>query len=156
MLKTDSLRETLTNSSKWCRANPEAFSVFVEEGSIETTGETPSFLYRYTLVLFVMNFAGDIDDFTLPLMAWLWRNQPDLLLNPEKNRDIKFTTLINNDDTADILFEMPLRERVKVTLDERGVPRAEHLAEPKPRTPSADGDWSAIFEDVTWEADAHE
>ena len=113
-------------------------------------------MYRYTLVLFVMNFAGDIDDFTLPLMAWLWHNQPDLLLNPEKNRDIKFTTLINNDDTADILFEMPLRERVKVTLDEKGIPRAEHLPEPKPRIPSADGDWSAIFEDVTWEADAHE
>lgn len=62
-------------------------------------------MYRYTPVLFVMNFAGDIDDFTLPLMAWLWHNQTDLLLNPEKNRNIKFTTLINNDDTADILLK---------------------------------------------------
>jgi len=156
MLKVDSLRETLTCANKWCRANPEAFTVFVEEGSIETTGETSSFMYRYTLVLFVMSFAGDIDDFTLPLMAWFWHNQPDLLLNPEKNRDIKFTTLINNDDTADILFEMPLRERVKVSLDENGIPRAEHLPEPKSRIPSADGDWSAIFEDVMWEANAHE
>lgn len=156
MLKVDSLRETLTSANKWCRANPEAFTVFVEEGSIETTGETSSFMYRYTLVLFVMSFAGDIDDFTLPLMAWFWHNQPDLLLNPEKNRDIKFTTLINNDDTADILFEMPLRERVKVSLDENGIPRAEHLPEPKSRIPSADGDWSAIFEDVMWEANAHE
>ncbi|TNL00475.1 phage tail protein, partial [Kosakonia cowanii] len=85
-----------------------------------------------------------------------WHNQPDLLLNPEKNRNIKFTTLINNDDTADILFEMPLCERVKVTPDENGIPRAEHLPEPKLRLPSADGDWRAIFEDVTWEADAHE
>lgn len=100
MLKADSLRETLTRANKWCRANPEAFTVFVEEGNIETTGETPSFMYRYTLVLFVMNFAGDIDDFTLPLMAWLWHNQPDLLLNPEKNRNVKFTTLINNDDSG--------------------------------------------------------
>lgn len=67
-----------------CRANPEARTVFVEEGGIETTGETPSFMYRYSLVLFVMNYAGSIDDFTLPLMAWLWFNQPDLLLNPDK------------------------------------------------------------------------
>lgn len=43
--------------------------MFVEEGGIETTGETPSFMYRYSLVLFVMNYAGSIDDFTLPLMA---------------------------------------------------------------------------------------
>lgn len=148
MLKADSLREALTRANKWCRANPEAFTVFVEEGTIETTGETPSFIYRYTLVLFVMNFAGDIDDFTLPLMAWLWHNQPDLLLNPEKNRKIKFTTLINNDDTADIVFEMPLCERVKVSLDEHGIPCAEHLPEPKPRALPADSSWHAIFEDV--------
>lgn len=96
-----------------------------------------------------MNFAGDIDDFTLPLMAWLWHNQPDLLLNPEKNRDIKFTTLINNDDTADILLKCAARAR-EGHLDANGIPRAEHLPEPKPRIPSADGDWSAIFEDVTW------
>lgn len=153
MLKTDSLRETLTRTSKWCRANPEAFSVFVEEGSIETTGETASFMYRYTLVLFVMNFAGDIDDFTLPLMAWLWHNQPDLLLNPEKNQDIKFTTLINNDDTADVLFEMPLRERVRVALDENGIPRAEHLPEPVSRIPSSEGSWSTVFDDVAWGTD---
>ncbi|EMW3574805.1 phage tail protein [Yersinia enterocolitica] len=148
MLKADSLREALTRANKWCRANPEAFTVFVEEGAIETTGETPSFIYRYTLVLFVMNFAGDIDDFTLPLMAWLWHNQPDLLLNPEKNRKIKFTTLINNDDTADIMFEMPLCERVKVSLDEHGMTRAEHLPEPKPRALPVDNGWHVIFEDV--------
>lgn len=146
MLKANSLRETLTRSNVWCRANPEAFTVFVEEGSIETTGETASFMYRYTLVLFVMNFAGGIDDFTLPLMAWLWHNQPDLLLNPEKNREIKFTTLVNNDDTADILYEVQIRERVRVRLDENGVPYAEHLPEPKPRLPSGDGDWQAVFE----------
>ncbi|MFQ9621298.1 MAG: phage tail protein [Enterobacteriaceae bacterium] len=54
-----------------------------------------------------MNYAGSIDDFTLPLLAWLWFNQPDLLLNPDKNQQIKFTTLINNDDTADLMFELP-------------------------------------------------
>ncbi|RCU04003.1 phage tail protein, partial [Acinetobacter baumannii] len=85
-------------------------------------GETPSFMYRYSLVLFVMNYAGSIDDFTLPLMAWLWFNQPDLLLNPDKNQQIKFTTLINNDDTADLMFELPVRQRVLVQLDENGVP----------------------------------
>ena len=50
---------------------PGSWTVFVEEGGIETTGETPSFMYRYSLVLFVMNYAGSIDDFTLPLMAAL-------------------------------------------------------------------------------------
>ncbi|MCI4217768.1 phage tail protein [Dickeya dianthicola] len=152
MLKTDSLRDALTASNTWCRANPEAFTVFVEEGGIETTGETPSFLYRYSLVLFVMNFTGDIDDFTLPLMAWLWQNQPDLLLNPQKNREVKFTTLINNDDSADILFEIPVRERVRVTRDDNGILRAEHLPEPRPRLTG--GGWDAVLDDATGETAA--
>ncbi|MGM3160476.1 phage tail protein [Dickeya undicola] len=149
MLKTDSLRDALTASNTWCRANPEAFTVFVEEGGIETTGETPSFLYRYSLVLFVMNFTGDIDDFTLPLMAWLWQNQPDLLLNPQKNREVTFTTLINNDDSADILFEIPVRERVRVTRDDNGILGAEHLPEPRPRLTG--GVWDTVLDDATGE-----
>ncbi|QIZ51407.1 hypothetical protein DWG24_11845 [Dickeya zeae] len=90
-----------------------------------------------------------IDDFTLPLMAWLWQNQPDLLLNPQKNREVKFTTLINNDDSADILFEIPVRERVKVTRDDNGSLRAEHLPEPRPRLTG--GVWDTVLDDATGE-----
>ncbi len=58
MLKTDSLREAMTRSCRWCQANPEKFTIFVESGNIETTGETPSFVYRYQMVMFVMDYAG--------------------------------------------------------------------------------------------------
>lgn len=57
MLKTDSLREAMTRSCRWCQANPEKFTIFVESGNIETTGETPSFVYRYQMVMFVMDYA---------------------------------------------------------------------------------------------------
>lgn len=93
MLKTDSLREAMTRSCRWCQANPEKFTIFVESGNIETTGETPSFVYRYQMVMFVMDYAGELDDLTLPLLAWLSENQPQLLLNPERNQDIKFSPL---------------------------------------------------------------
>lgn len=148
MLKINSLRTALAKSSAWCRANPEAYSVFIESGHVETTGESPSFVYSYQLCLFVMNFAGDIDDFTLPLMAWLWQEQPQLLLNPERNQDIKFTTAINNDDTADLLFQLPVSERVIVSRDNAGRLSAEHKPEPRPRLlPES---WQVIIEDVTW------
>ena len=61
--------------------------MFVEEGGIETTGETPSFMYRYSLVLFVMNYAGSIDDFTLPLMAGSGLISPICCLTPIKPAD---------------------------------------------------------------------
>ena len=146
MLKINSLRQALTGANPWCMANPEAFCVFIESGHIETTGETADFVYAYTLCLFVMNFAGDIDDFTLPLMAWLWHEQPQLLLNPEKNKEIKFTTAINNDDTADLLFELPINERVIVSRDENGKLIGVHKAEPRPRIVP---EWGAMF-DAPW------
>ncbi|EGZ7896032.1 phage tail protein, partial [Escherichia coli] len=116
--------------------NPEKFTIFVESGNIETTGETPSFVYRYQMVMFVMDYAGELDDLTLPLLAWLSENQPQLLLNPERNQDIKFSAVINDDDSADLLFTLPLRERVRITRSSQGTPQAEHLPEPKPRLPS--------------------
>lgn len=64
--------------------------MFAESGNIETTGETPTFVYRYTLVAFVMDFPGHIDELMLPLIVWLMHNQPDLLLNPEKTRTLSF------------------------------------------------------------------
>ena len=149
MLKINSLRDALTRSNQWCKANPEAFSVFIESGHVETTGETADFVYAYTLCLFVMNFAGDLDDFTLPLMAWLWQGQPQLLLNPEKNKEIKFTTAINSDDTADLFFELPISERVIVTRNDDGTLKADHKPEPRPRIQP---EWSGIIEDVTWSA----
>ncbi|MBM2984043.1 phage tail protein, partial [Escherichia coli] len=82
---------------RWCRANPEKFTVFIERGGIETTGETPTFVYNYRLVMFVMGYTGDLDDLTLPLIVWLAENQPQLLLNPERNGDIQFTAAINDD-----------------------------------------------------------
>lgn len=149
MLKSKSLSTHMSTACRWCRANPEKFTVFIERGGIETTGETPTFVYNYRLVMFVMDYTGDLDDLTLPLIVWLAENQPQLLLNPERNGDIQFTAAINDDDSADVLFEVPLRERVRVTRRDDGTLMTEHLPEPKSRIPQ-DGDWSHILEDVTW------
>ncbi|WP_097306006.1 phage tail protein [Escherichia coli] len=150
MLKMNRLRETLTASSRWCRANPEKLTVFAETGSIETTGETPTFSYRYTLVAFVMDFPGHIDELMLPLIVWLMHNQPDLLLNPEKNKDVKFSVAVNDDDSTDLLLEIPVRERVKVCRNERGELYPVHL--PEPRLPAAlTGAWGElIIDDATF------
>lgn len=57
------------------------------------------------------------------------------------------TKLLNTYEQAD--FER-LRERVRITRSSQGTPQAEHLPEPKPRLPSSEGDWSHVFQDVTW------
>lgn len=53
------------------------------------------------------------------------------------------------------MFELPVRQRVLVQLDENGVPYAEHLPEPRPRVlaPHAAG-WGLVFEGMLQEAGA--
>ncbi len=57
MLKSKSLSTHMSTACRWCRANPEKFTVFIERGGIETTGETPTFVYNYRLVMFVMDYT---------------------------------------------------------------------------------------------------
>ncbi|EBR7911500.1 phage tail protein [Salmonella enterica] len=154
MKKIDSLRDAVTHSNRWSRANPDKMTVFVDGGHIRFAGDTPSFAYDYTVILFVMDFTGDINDFTIPVMRWLWFNQRDLLMNPEKNKEFKFSTAINDDDSADILFEFPLFERVKVTPDEHGELSGEYLPEPRMPDFSTGGGWDSVFIDETFTADA--
>ena len=70
--------------------------------------------------------------------------QPDLLLNPDNNRKVEFDAEIVNDDVADILFKVPVWERVIVTNDAFGTPKAEHLAESRPRFNG--GEWETVFD----------
>jgi hypothetical protein len=114
--KAELMRDALIAGNTWCKANPELITVWVEKGhiQIEATGEA-SFMYHYTIQVLAVDFPGQIDDLMLPLLAWAWQQQPDLLLNPDNNRKVEFDADIINDDVADILFKVPVWERVMVT-----------------------------------------
>ena len=144
MKKAELLREALIAANTWCKANPELITVWVEKGSIETqaTGE-PSFMYRYTIQVLAVNFPGQVDDLMLPIMAWVWHYQPDLLLNPDNNRKVEFDADIISDDMADVLFKVPVWERVMVE-NVNGKPVATHLTEDRPRING--GEWEVVFD----------
>ena len=109
MKKAELLRAALIAGNTWCKANPELITVWVEKGSIETqaTGE-PSFMYHYTIQVLAVDFPGQVDDLMLPIVAWVWHYQPDLLLNPDNNRKVEFDADIISDDMADVLFKVPV------------------------------------------------
>ena len=56
---------------------------------------------------------------------------------------MEFDADIVNDDVADILFKVPVWERVIVTT-ENSAPKAEHLAESRPRFNG--GEWETVFD----------
>ncbi len=41
MLKTDSLREAMTRSCRWCQANPEKFTIFVRAATLKRPEKRP-------------------------------------------------------------------------------------------------------------------
>ena len=86
----------------------------MDGGQIVATGAASfSFEYRYTLNVVVTDYAGDIATLIVPMMAYLRTNQPEILENPQiRENAFKFQVDYNNNNTADISFEIQLTERV--------------------------------------------
>lgn len=86
----------------------------MDGGQIVATGAASfSFEYRYTLNVVVTDYAGDIATLIVPMMAYLRTNQPEILENPQiRENAFKFQIDYNNNNTADISFEIQLTERV--------------------------------------------
>lgn len=132
MLKANVLRDIITASSPWFLQNPHALEVFVTRGKVIATGtQGLSYLYQYELNVLALDYPGDLDSLTVPILAFVRAHQPDLLFNPDHRRDgIDFDADILNDDTIDVLFIIKASERVIVS-DVDGIQVIEHLTEPQ-------------------------
>ncbi|AVO55735.1 phage tail protein [Pseudomonas mendocina] len=116
MNKPNSLRDHLLAAYPKLAQNPERLLVFIDQGNIRSTAAPGlSFEYRYTLNIIITDYAGHPDNIAIPLLAWLRRNQPDLLENLERGKDaIAFEADILANDLVDLSITLPLTERVIV------------------------------------------
>jgi len=131
MLKPTLLREFITKRDPFFQQNAEALEVYVTEGQVMATGTAShSFLYRYKLNVLAMDYPNAFDNLTLPVMAWVREQQPDLIFNPDKREaGIRFDVDILDNDTADILIVLNVTERVTVECS-GGKDVVTHLPEP--------------------------
>ncbi|REE92642.1 phage tail protein [Cupriavidus plantarum] len=118
MMKPASLRMAITAAVPGFVTEPDKLQLFVEEGRVVATGaRTISFEYQYTLSVLVTDFAASADAITVPVLAWLRANQPELFNNPDKRPDgFKFEVDILSHTTVDLLMKLPLTERVIVKV----------------------------------------
>lgn len=116
MNKPNSLRDHLLAADPKLAQNPDRLLVFIDEGNIRSTAAPGlSFEWLYTLNVIITDYAGHPDNIAITLLAWLRRNQPDLLTNIEKGKDaIGFEADILGNDKIDLSITMPLTERVIV------------------------------------------
>ncbi|OOF60857.1 phage tail protein [Rodentibacter pneumotropicus] len=114
MKKPNQLRKILEQSLPDFVDNPDRLQLYTDGGQIIATGSHSfSFEYRYTLNVIVTDYAGDIAALIVPMIAYLRTNQPEIFENPQlRENAFKFQVDYNNNNTADISFEIKLTERV--------------------------------------------
>ena len=133
MNKPNNLKQHLLAAVPELRSNPDKLLIFIDQERIRsTTAPNLSFEYGYTLNIILTDFAGHPDAITVPLLAWMKINQPDLMQNLEKAKDaIQFEADILANDLVDLSITLPLTERVIVKPAEGGTHTIEHVGEPQ-------------------------
>lgn len=131
MKKAADLRQHLSQWVPDLKRNPDKLSLFIEKGRIASkVGASLSYRYHYALQILVTDFAEPIDVITVPLLAWIATNQPDLLQNPDtKDQVFRFQAEILDNDKADISITLELSERVIVSATDAGY-SCTHIGEP--------------------------
>jgi len=132
MLKPASLRAAIEAALPDLRRNPDRLLVFIDEGGIRCTSAVSlSFEYAYTLTLVVTDYGEHADTLMVPILAWVARHQPELLANPDRQRDgIQFEADLLTKQTMDLSVRITLTERVIVRTAPDGGITAEHVGEP--------------------------
>ena len=131
MRKADSLRQWLTAFLPDLKTHPDRLQIYVEGGQISTRqSATLSFGYGYTLKVGIWDFAGDADTIMVPMLAWIEKEQPQLLRRADA-QPFTFEAELLDSEASDILISIDLTESVLV------IPRADgsgydinHPAEP--------------------------
>lgn len=131
MRKADSLRQWLTAFLPDLKTHPDRLHIYVEGGQISTRqSRTLSFAYAYTLKVGIWEFAGDADTIMVPMLAWIEKEQPQLLRRTDA-QPFTFEAELLDGEASDILISIDLTESVLV------IPRAdgsgydiEHPVEP--------------------------
>jgi hypothetical protein len=132
MNKANSFRTALTAALPSLATDPDKLLVFIDAGRvIATDAPSLSFEYRFTLNAILLDFAGDADAVFVALLAWVKRNQSDLLSNETTRKDgISFEAEHLTNDTCDLSIKLQLSESVVVGADDQGAQTITHIDEP--------------------------
>ena len=114
MRKADSLRQWLTAYLPDYKIHPDRLNIWIEGGQIEARrSRTLAFTYRYTLKVGLWEYAGDADHILVPLLAWIEKEQPQLLRRDD-SQPFGFECELLDGDISDVLISIDLTEAVTV------------------------------------------
>lgn len=143
MNKPTSLRSHLLAKVPELKNNPDRLLIFIDKGTLRCTAAASlSWEYTYTLQVILTDYPGHPDTVMLPLLGWVSVNQSELLENLDKAKEgIGFEADVLGADKVDLLFSLPLTERVVVGEDASGQTTITHPDEPPPIEAILDPSW---------------
>jgi hypothetical protein len=132
MNKAASFRQAIASAVPSLKDDPDKLLVFIDQGHIvATAAPSLSFEYRFVLNAILLDFAGDADTVFVALMAWVQRNQSDLVSNDDTRKNgITFEVDHLTQTTFDLSIKLTLTESVVVDTDPAGVQTITHVDEP--------------------------
>lgn len=132
MKKPDSLRAYLTGAYEVLQRDSDRLQMFIDKGSMVATGtRTLSYEFRYTLTIALLDWTEELAGLSALLVAWLSQNQREALQSFDLQNDaLRFEADLLDGDKVDLQVEIPLTERVKVTLHPDGRLETAYLDEP--------------------------
>lgn len=120
MRKADSLRKWLTHYLPDLKTHPDRLQIYIEGGNISARrSKTLSFTYGYTLKALITDYAGDADLIMVPVLAWIEKEQPQLLQRTDA-QPFSFEAEVLDSETTDIELSIDLTEIVLVIMREDG------------------------------------
>ncbi|VVT07442.1 phage tail protein [Erythrobacter sp. EC-HK427] len=132
MQKPTSLRKALTAALPELREQPDRLVIWVEDGAVRARQtESHGFAFEYPLSVLLTQVKTDVAQIAHAINRWSRVNQPDLLRAGSGN-SYSFETDILDNDTADVVFTIPLTENVSVTQNQDESWQIEYQAEPDP------------------------
>lgn len=141
MRKADSLRRWLTASLPELKIHADRLQIYVEGGQVMARRSASlSFVYAYTLKVLFTDFAGDASGLVVPVLAWIEREQPQLLARSD-SQPFAFEAELLDGDLSDVELSIDLTETVLV------IPRSDGSGYDV--TPAPEPDYSEAFPGVT-------
>jgi hypothetical protein len=114
MRKADSLRRWLTAFLPDLRKEADRLQVYLEGGRISARrSATLSFAYAYTVKALITDFSGNPDTVMVATLAWIEKEQPQLLQTAD-NTPFQFEAELLDSDTYDLQLSIELTEPVLV------------------------------------------
>lgn len=132
MTKLNQLREFLLKSVAELKKHPEKLQVWTDDGrlSFKSLNPAPSYRNDYTVNVLITDYSGSVEALTMPIMHFYKVHYAE-----KENAELTFEAEIIDRERVDVLFKLPLFDKVIATVGDDGTVTVKPDCTPESQVP---------------------